>query len=313
MTEQIARQAITCSRAIAILERPAGAGPPLADADGADISSGLCEFEHDAGVLDRESADMRRIFFTVIRPQVTLKRMRVETCRAFEQGHVLIAIQPCVMHGPDAATVASSASGDSSSLESAVVVTRMGQAHTLQAWEVQGPTKFHEGTFYEDSCRNRLLSAFVHSAPAGGLCMADLDVPQQTALQELLSEGLVQSENCRYKLSAAGLSRLQYSWDVGSPSKVCVLRGADIALADRTGYELVEMLSAQGFVWRRCPRDKAKRIALLPYVPGRDAVRVWYTLSHVLCLPYMRSLLEAEDQPLAPCDTPRTVGRMHHP
>ena len=79
----------------------------------------------------------------------------------------------------------------------------------------------------------------------------------------------------RYQLTTAATRKIVASQKVQS-SPVLVVR-QHIPIADRTEYELCQMLVDAGWVWRIMPRNVKDRIDLI-YRPGSD--KQWYTLSN---------------------------------
>ena len=91
------------------------------------------------------------------------------------------------------------------------------------------------------------------------------------------------------------VSKLRLRLNVSNPELVLTVRN-HIPVADRTCFELILDLEAQGFIWEQLPKDKAKRKALPPFsLDTPDGSRRWYSAGPKLSHVYLRCLLDASD------------------
>ena len=101
------------------------------------------------------------------------------------------------------------------------------------------------------------------------------------------------------RLTDVAVSRLQTGIILEQPQPVCEIR-PDVALADRTVFELVCMLRNDGWKWQQLPTRRSDRDALSYDVGGH---RTWYSASnnpnkmYLLCLHSAQAL---HDQGLTP-------------
>ena len=79
---------------------------------------------------------------------------------------------------------------------------------------------------------------------------------------------------------------------------------AELALEDRTPFELALTLQAEGFQWQLLPPKKDDRKQLYHVIGDQQQPRMWYTLSSCLVPQYMLCLLKASE--LAFYDEPGT-------
>ena len=70
---------------------------------------------------------------------------------------------------------------------------------------------------------------------------------------------------------------------------------AEVALQDRTPFELALTLRANGFQWQLMPVKKADRKQLHYVIDDQQQPRMWYTLSSCLVPQYMLCLLKASE------------------
>ena len=91
--------------------------------------------------------------------------------------------------------------------------------------------------------------------------------------------------------TSIGASRLSCFLSLSNPQPICALR-ENLALVDRTNFELVMLLTDQNWHWRPLPSKRADRLALL-YKNGKP--QLWYSLSDTPNRHYMIALLSAAE------------------
>lgn len=142
------------------------------------------------------------------------------------------------------------------------------------------------------------ITDFVHQnaiAPSGPFIKFRLEC--MAACRELAGAGYVDlddgdGDDATGRLSTLGASRLSCVVGLMEPRLVCELRPAELALEDRTDFELVMLLAREGFVWAKLPSARNARLAL-QYTRGAD--KKWYSSSDTPNRLYMIVLLRAEE------------------
>ena len=103
--------------------------------------------------------------------------------------------------------------------------------------------------------------------------------------------GVGPSEFC---LTADGAEKLKLAWKLERPFLVCALR-PEVPLEDRTLYELILLLRANGWRWQLwLPESRRNARTIIPpgYRHGDD--KVWFS-GRSPWRPYLMCLLKAED------------------
>ena len=144
---------------------------------------------------------------------------------------------------------------------------------------------------------NGILSSFVEGGafPVSlGVLMQDRSDNQKRILHALSDSGFAESEPqdggaCLWRLTSEGMLKIAYSWVLNASYRVLDVR-ADLALEERTQWELMLMLEERGWEWQPLT-GKRRRSSAFDYVSGGPLV--WYTSGPVACALYLRVLLEA--------------------
>ena len=96
---------------------------------------------------------------------------------------------------------------------------------------------------------------------------------------------------------------------LGAPTRLCEVR-ADLALSERTAFELARCLEDEGFQWRIMPRSTDERLKL-SYTHGREGEqKVWFTQGGTIIPSYCKCLLQAEH--LASHHKIESIPHWHH-
>lgn len=100
------------------------------------------------------------------------------------------------------------------------------------------------------------------------------------ALESMCAASLVEKTvDDRWHLTEAGLRRIRPSFaPTGPPTQVFCLRPGNIAIQDRTAYELLLLLHAENWEWARWvpPKQRTRRMQIADaYRPGEP--KVFYT------------------------------------
>ena len=95
-------------------------------------------------------------------------------------------------------------------------------------------------------------------------------------------------------LTPFGQRSLRACQEISDPSPV-FRSVAPLCIADATAWQLVDLLESRGWEWKRLPRSKGAKQALVPYRLG--AVKEWYSPSNSLSnrVWYLRCLLTLEN------------------
>jgi hypothetical protein len=290
--------------------RVAGAAVPMEqDIDDGDGVAGEQRGQAAALATDWQAA---AVFFKMVHPRpnkMKLARMPVASGGRLRAADIAVTIhaakhhaeQPCVMNDPvllDGCAVMTMAGLKESGLE-----TLLERLHT---WEVQA------GTCYAFKClpteemqdrRSATLARLV-SADAfpdtGKYLEVSMDNEDMAAAVSIWARaGLVTSSEAEGErgsvhvaFSAKGVLELTLALRCHRPRAVCEVREGEIALGDRTAFELASMLIDDGWEWRPLPKKRQERLALA-YTPGGD--QSWYSFSPSLEHRYLQALLQAPD------------------
>ena len=170
--------------------------------------------------------------------------------------------------------------------------------HSLQqgvlGWKPSNPDvlwRLEDCSLPEEATHEMIRSLFAAGALEGNESSMHPANPQQAewALQMERDGLVVATMPGQYQLTKATARRVAASQKVESCPIFSVRE--HVPIADRSEYELCQMLVDAGWVWRIMPRTLQDRRPLV-YRPGSE--KMWYTLSHVLDRYYMLCLIESE-------------------
>ena len=151
------------------------------------------------------------------------------------------------------------------------------------------------GSSLDAAAQNEIMGAFFLAG-----AIADTDVyfepqgPQhRTWISHLQGEGLVTESqpSGRFQITRDCAKSVSPSQCLSNPVPVFAVR-PDIALEDRTPYELIRMLREAGWTWSILPRTVQAR---KPLQYQRGSAQVWYSVSTAVVPDYLRCLLMSEE------------------
>ena len=249
------------------------------------------------------------IFFQVVFPQIGNKKaMKLAPGAGRTVGHKDVSVMICRPHGP--ITQHEAFLQGQSKQSDAFILKDLGNPellrHCLKQWQSQESLKFTLGDLALPALPPDSLADIITQLKMSPPC----DVPSVEWLvvsddildgvRALHGEGLVHLVeevgvlHCALSPECAARSDFTAFHHVVAPAPALVVR-ADVALEDKTAFELYSMLGDAGFAWRQKPAKREKLLALPPYKPGEQ--KLFYarsTLEEPLSKPYMLALLTAE-------------------
>lgn len=204
--------------------------------------------------------------------------------------------KPCTSDAdPDPTFLLQDLSCDVSALEQgARVLQRSSVAWGMPSLALQG---------FDFGPTSHLLSLFMDKAAypgdhdTTGLPRNTVPAASQPALQAMLEAGYAQEMGAgrQLALTPAGVRNIAGQKRLTKPTKFFAVR-ADVALHERTQYELVILLERGGWSWKEwAPPSRRRAAAAQPVEYRIGEPKVWYTTVGSVPHSYMVALLKFED------------------